>query len=52
MPISNMGEIGAQRVFDPLYIILDTIFLEMLLTVLIVRKRYATVLFSLFGGVL
>lgn len=47
-----MTEIVAQRVFNPLYIILDTCFLVAFLVALIIRKRYMTVLFSLFGGVL
>lgn len=45
-------EIIAQRVFSPLYIILDSIFIVGLLAALIVKKRYLTALFSVFGGVL
>lgn len=47
-----MKEIIAQRVFSPLYIILDSIFILLFLTALLIRKRYMTVLFALFGGVL
>lgn len=46
------GEIIAQRVFNPLYIYLDIVFLIGLLALLIVKKKYLTVLFGLFGGVL
>lgn len=52
MPISSTGEIIARRVFNPTYIILDTIFLVFFLALLLIRKRFATVLFSLFGGIL
>lgn len=45
-------EIIAQRVFSPLYIILDTIFIVGLLVALIVTKRYMTTLFAVFGGIL
>lgn len=45
-------EIIAQRVFSPLYIYLDTAFLVFLLALLIVKKRYATAIFGLIGGVL
>lgn len=46
------AEIVAQRVFSPLYIVLDTVFLVFLVASLIYRKRYATTLFALFGGIL
>lgn len=46
------NEIVAQRVFSPLYIILDSVFIILLLAALIFKRRYMTVLFSLFGGVL
>lgn len=46
------AEIIAQRVFNPLYIYLDTAFLVGLLAVLIVKRKYLTALFGLFGGVL
>lgn len=46
------SEIIAQRVFNPLYIYLDIVFLVALLALLIVKKKYLTVIFGLFGGVL
>lgn len=45
-------EIIAQRVFNTLYIYLDIVFLVALCALLIVKKKYLTVLFGLFGGVL
>lgn len=45
-------EIIAQRVFNTLYIYLDIAFLVFFCTLLIVRKKYLTLLFALFGGVL
>lgn len=48
----SASEIIARRVFSPLYIILDSIFLVLLLAALIIRKRYMTVLWSVFGGIL
>lgn len=47
-----LTEIIAQRVFSPLYIILDTVFIIVFLIALVLGKRYSTLLFSLFGGVL
>jgi len=46
------GEIIAQRVFNPLYIYLDIVFLVALCALLFVKKKYATLIFGLFGGVL
>lgn len=46
------AEIIAQRVFSPLYIALDSIFIVGLLVALILKKRYLTTLFAVFGGVL
>lgn len=46
------GEIVAQRVFDPLYIWLDTAFLIFLCALLIFKKKYLTLIFGLAGGVL
>lgn len=46
------SEIIAQRVFNTLYIYLDIVFLVALCALLIVKKKYLTVLFGLFGGVL
>lgn len=45
-------EIVAQRVFNPLYIYLDTAFLVALIVLLAVKKKYLTLIFGLFGGVL
>jgi len=45
-------EIVAQRVFNPLYIYLDVVFLVGLCVLLILKKKYATLVFGLFGGVL
>lgn len=45
-------EIIAQRVFSPLYITLDSVFVAGLLVALFVKKRYLTALFSIFGGIL
>lgn len=46
------AEIIARRVFNPLYIYLDTAFLVGLLALLIVKRKYLTALFGVFGGVL
>lgn len=40
------------RNFNLLYIILDSCFICLLLTLLILKKRYLTVIFALFGGIL
>lgn len=45
-------EIVAQRVFNVLYIYSDIAFLLVLLTLLLVKRKYMTVLFALAGGVL
>lgn len=45
-------EIIAQRVFTPLYIYLDIAFLVFFCALLVIKKKYLTVLFALFGGVL
>ena len=47
-----MPEIVAQRVFNPLYIYLDTAFLAALCVLLFCKRKYMTLLFGLFGGVL
>lgn len=52
MPLLSADGIVAQRLFSPLYIVLDSVFLVLLLAALLLRKRYMTVLFSLGGGVL
>lgn len=46
------AEIVAQRVFSPLYVILDSVFIVAFMATLIVKKRYLTALFALFGGIL
>lgn len=45
-------QITPTRNFNLLYIILDTLFIIILLTLLIFKKRNLTVLFALFGGIL
>ena len=45
-------EIIAQRVFNPLYILIDSIFLVGLMALLIVKRKYLTAIFGLFGGIL
>ena len=40
------------RNFNLLYIILDSIFIVLLLVLLILKKRYQTLIWSLFGGIL
>lgn len=53
MNILSVSEtITPTRTFNLLYIILDSIFLFVLLILLIIKKRYTTVLFAIFGGVL
>lgn len=46
------NEIIAQRVFTPLYIYLDIVFLVVFCVLLALKKRYLTLLFALFGGIL
>lgn len=50
--MSLISEIIAQRVFSPLYIYLDTAFLVGLMALLVVKRKYLTAIFGLFGGVL
>lgn len=45
-------EVVAQRVFNQLYIYLDICFLIAFCTLLIIKKKYLTLCFSLFGGIL
>lgn len=45
-------EIIAQRVFSPLYIYLDIVYLLFFCTLLVLKKKYLTLFFALFGGVL
>ena len=47
-----MSEIIAQRVFNPLYIYLDIAFLVGLCVLLALKKKYLTLIFGIFGGVL
>lgn len=47
-----MPEIVAQRMFQPIYILLDSVFLVALCAMLFFRRRYLTLLFGLFGGIL
>ena len=46
------NEIVAQRVFNPLYIYLDIVFLVALCVLLAVKKKYLTLLWGIAGGVL
>ena len=46
------NEITPTRNLNSLYIILDSIFLLILLVLLLYKKRYETVLFGIFGGIL
>lgn len=46
------AEIVAQRVFNPLYIYLDIVFLVALCVLLGVKKKFLTLLFGIAGGVL
>ncbi len=46
------SEVIAKRVFSHLYIYLDIVFLVALIVMLTVKKRYLTLIFGLFGGVL
>lgn len=51
MPSSLLSsEVIAQRVFNPLYIYLDTAFLVVLCALLLVKKKYMTLIFGLVGG--
>lgn len=45
-------EIIAQRVFSPVYIYLDIVFLVFFCAALAAKKNYLTLIFALFGGVL
>ena len=46
------NEVIAQRVFNPLYIYLDIVFLVALCGLLIAKKKYLTLLFGIAGGIL
>lgn len=46
------SEVIAQRVFNPLYIYLDIVFLVFLCALLFFKKKYLTLLFGIAGGVL
>lgn len=45
-------EVIAQRVFEPLYMWLDIGFLLLFAGILLYKKKYMTVIFGLFGGIL
>lgn len=45
-------KVVATRQFNLTYIILDSIFIIAFITILILKKRYTTLLWSLFGGIL
>lgn len=47
-----LSEVTPTRSFNLLYIILDSIFILILLVLLLYQKKYITLLFSLFGGIL
>lgn len=47
-----LSEVTPTRNFNLLYIILDSIFILILLVLLLYQKKYITLLFSLFGGIL
>lgn len=47
-----MLAITPTRIFNLLYIIIDSIFILLFLGILIWKKRYVTFLFSIFGGIL
>ena len=49
---AQTAEIIAQRVFNPLYIYLDIVFLVFFMGMLIYRKKYLTAAFAFAGGVL
>lgn len=50
--LAAQTEIIAQRVFNPLYIYLDIVFLVFFLGLLVFKKKYLTFIFALSGGVL
>lgn len=50
--IMFLSEITPTRNFSLTYIILDSIFIILFCTLLFVKKRYATLLWSIFGGIL
>lgn len=47
-----LSEVIAQRVFNTLYVYLDSVFLVALLALLIIRKKYLTAIFGVLGGLL
>ncbi len=48
----SLEDITPTRTLNLAYIILDSLFLIIFLTLLIIKKRYATVIWSLIGGIL
>ena len=47
-----VSEVIAQRVFNPLYIYLDIVFLVGLCALLAVKKKFLTLLWGIAGGIL
>ena len=47
-----LSEVIAQRVFNHLYVYLDSVFLVALFALLIIRKKYLTAIFGVLGGLL
>ncbi len=52
MTLLSLENITPTRTLNLAYIILDCLFLVIFLTLLIVKKRYITLIWSLFGGIL
>lgn len=50
--LAAQSEVIARRVFNPLYIYLDIAFLVLFCGLLFYKKKYLTLLFGIFGGVL
>ncbi len=50
--LAQAGEITPTRNFNLLYIILDSIFIVFFLALLVWKKRYQTLIFAVFGGIL
>ncbi len=50
--LASLENITPTRNLNLLYVILDSIFLLIFLTLLLLKKRYMTVVWSLFGGIL
>ena len=50
--LTDFEQITPSRSLNLTYIILDTVFLVLLISLLTYKKRYQTVLFGLFGGII